>query len=343
MLGLASGLRLRFDTAMHRHAFLGLLALVPLSASFAEEPSAPFTLPHYELLPLPDSQVAFLHDGVEQTRWHFDAKYPRPFFYPFNGPSGTSLTRMGHPGAPDHDHHRSIWFANAKIDGIDFWSDNTKARIRQKHWQTYTDGDKEAIMTSQLGWFDESGTERLEQDLVAASFADEEGGAFLEFQITLRPAKGREKVDLDKNNFGFLAVRVAKSLSHRFGGGQLENSDGLKGEPAIFGKSAAWMDYSGPIATGTEAEHHAVVEGITFYDHPENPRYPTPWHVRSDGWMGAALCLNEGHTISEGSPLVLRYLLHAHSGGCDHDRATRIADLFSKRPGFGEKGLRVER
>ena len=30
---------------------------------------------------------------------------------------------MGHPGAPDHDHHRSVWFAHFKVLGIDFWGD----------------------------------------------------------------------------------------------------------------------------------------------------------------------------------------------------------------------------
>jgi len=326
---------------MRRRVLAFTLLFLTFGPSRAQERYAPSS---YELLPLPDEQVSFLHEGREVTRWHFDPKYPRPFFYPFNGPSGTSLTRMGHPGAQNHDHHRSIWFAHAKVDGIDFWSENTKARIVQKLWHAYEDGEGEGIMASSLRWLDEDGDERMEQDLVVASRPGKDGEHELEIQITLRPAAGMEKVELEKSNFGLLAVRVAKSISHHFGGGQLTNSDGATGEEAIFGKKAAWMDYSGPIVTGSGADRRVVTEGITFFDHPENPRYPTAWHVRSDGWMGASFCLDEGYTISKGAPLVLRYLLLAHSGGNDPDKAAEISKEFGNRRGFIlEKATRPHR
>ena len=324
-------------------AFLLLagLALPPLSA---EESPPAFQPVRCELLPLPDDQVSFLIDGAEATRWHFGPSAPRPFFYPFNGPSGVSLTRMGHPGAQNHDHHRSIWFAHAKVEGIDFWSENTDARIRQKYWQAYEDGDEESIMAALLGWFDGEGAERMEQELVAASRPGPDGEHFLEIQITLRPGEGREKVTLEQSNFGLLAVRVAKSLTTHFGGGQLTNSEGHTGEEAIFGKSAEWMDYSGPLVAGTAPERHVVTEGITFFDHPSNPRHPTPWHVRSDGWMGASFCLEEAFEIRRESPLVLRYLLHAHAAVVDPARASEVFDAFSRRPGFVvEKSTRPHR
>ena len=326
---------------MHLRVLALLLLLFAHAPGRAQEPYTPSAC---ELLPLPDQQVSFLNEGREVARWHFDSKYPRPFFYPFNGPSGVSLTRMGHPGAQNHDHHRSIWFAHAKVNGIDFWSENTKARIVQKLWHAYEDGEREGIMASSLGWFDEKGDERMEQDLVVASRPGKDGEHELEIQITLRPAAGREKVELEKSNFGLLAVRVAKSISQHFGGGQLTSSEGLVGEEAIFGRKAAWMDYSGPIVTGIRENRLIVTEGITFFDHPENPRYPTAWHVRSDGWMGASFCLEEGYTITKEAPLVLRYLLLAHSGDCDPDKATETLNEFGDRPGFVlEKATRPHR
>jgi len=319
-----------------------VLSLLLFAAPLAAQES--YSPPRAELLPLPDHQASFLHEGIEKTRWHFDPKYPRPFFYPFNGPSGVSLTRMGHPGAQNHDHHRSIWFAHAKVEGVDFWSENTKARIVQKYWQAYEDGDAESILASLLGWNNVEGVELLEQEMVAASRPRENGEHELEIQITLRPGAGRDPVLLEKSNFGLLAVRVAKSLSHHFGGGQLTNSEGAVGEEAVFGKPAAWMDYSGPVAAGTGPERNVVTEGIAFFDHPGNPRHPTAWHVRSDGWMGASFCLNEGFTITKDAPLVLRYLLHAHAGGADPGRAAETAAAFAARPGFlVEKATRPNR
>ncbi len=316
-------------------ALFCLLSLaLPGSTLPGQEAKPAYTPDRCELIPLPDHQVSFQIDGIETTRWHFDPKYPRPFFYPFNGPSGSALTRMGHPGAQNHDHHRSIWFAHNKVNGLDFWAENTGATIRQKFWYRYRDGNSEAIMASALGWFDATGKELMEQDLVAATIPLENGEHLLELQITMRPAAGQETVTLDKTNFGFLAVRVAKSLSQYFGGGELTNSEGAVGEEAIFGKPARWMDYSGPVTVGTGKDRRTLNEGITYFDHPENPRYPTAWHVRSDGWMGASFCLNEGFTITAGSTLTLRYLLYAHSGKCDPDKAAPIAESFGKRLGF---------
>ena len=83
---------------------------------------------------MPDNQVSLQIDGEERARWHFDAKYPRPFFYTLIGPSGDTLTRMGHPGAQNHDHHRSVWWAHAKVDGEDYWSENGGTQIRQRLW-----------------------------------------------------------------------------------------------------------------------------------------------------------------------------------------------------------------
>jgi hypothetical protein len=114
----------------------------------------------------------------------------------------------------------------------------------------------------------------------------------------------------------------------------LTNSEGQQGEESIFGKSARWMDYSGPVAAGRGPDRKAVIEGITYFDHPENPRYPTHWHVREDGWMGASFCMHEGLTITKDTPLTLRYLLHAHSGACDHAKAQSIHNSFANRPGF---------
>jgi hypothetical protein len=95
---------------------------------------------------------------------------------------------MGHPGAPNHDHHRSVWFAHHKVLGIDFWSDLTEARIRQQHWLCYQDGDKEAVIAMLLGWYDgHDSKELLQQEVVAAVLPGPDGETFLELQSTFTP------------------------------------------------------------------------------------------------------------------------------------------------------------
>ncbi|MCH8219541.1 MAG: PmoA family protein [Planctomycetes bacterium] len=46
-----------------------------------------------------------------------------------------------------------------------------------------------------------------------------------------------------------------------------------------------WMDYFGPIAVGEGPDRKPAVEGVTYFDHPANPRFPSYWHVREDGWI----------------------------------------------------------
>lgn len=284
----------------------------------------PSWFPRCQWTPLPDHQVLGTIDGVERVRWHYGSQYPRPFFYPFLGPSGRSLTRMGHPGAPNHDHHRSIWFAHHKILGIDFWADRQPSAIRQQEWLAYVDGDEEAILAVQLGWYDgHDPAPLLTQQLLAALRLGPHGETFLELQASFTPHA--EHLECGQTNFGFLAVRVAKSLSAYFGGGRIVDSEGRRGEPAIFGRRAEWVDYSGPIT----AEQ---TEGITYFDHPSNPGFPSHWHVRDDGWMGASVCYAGPLLIRRQQPLTLRYLLHAHRGDLQPDRAQAVAREFAAAP-----------
>jgi hypothetical protein len=111
-------------------------------------------------------------------------------------------------------------------------------------------------------------------------------------------------------------------MSERFGGGRLTNSEGAAGEPAIFGKPARWVDYSGQSGPGT-------VEGVAYLDHPANPRHPNAWHVRADGWMACSPCLAEGYLIPPGHPLDLRYRLVAHDGAADPALIDREWERFA--------------
>jgi len=283
--------------------------------------------PACRMVPLPGHRTAFVHRGKEVLRWHYGAEYPRPFFYPLRSAKGTRLTRMGHPGAPNHDHHRSVWFAHHKVAGVDFWGDLGKGRVKQKQWLAFEDGESEAVMAVLLGWFDGAGRELMEQEVVAAWRPGTGLGYELELQLTFRPIG--DELELEKTNFGFLAVRMAKELSGHFGNGALRDSEGRKGEKAIFSESARWVDYSGPTAAVPDGR-----EGIAYFDHPGNPNYPAHWHVREDGWMGAGFCLAKAFTLKRGSPLVLRYLLLSHSGNAGQPQLEAVAKHFASRSEF---------
>lgn len=159
-------------TYLHRFACLFLLSTVwgcwvggACVPAVAEDP--PWGIPaRCVVIPGDRHNLQVQVDGLVRTQWQFDADFPRPFFYPLTGPSGQSLTRMGHPGAPDHDHHRSVWFAHNKVNGQNFWAENKGTSIRQDQWLALEDGDSAARIAVRLGWFDADGVRLMTQEMV---------------------------------------------------------------------------------------------------------------------------------------------------------------------------------
>lgn len=287
-------------------------------------------VPRCQVIPLADSVFSFELDGRVLLQWNAAQRFSRPFFFPVYGPGQAVMTRMGHPGAPDHDHHSSIWFAHHKVLGIDFWSVHSTASIRQLGWQAMRDGMEEAVLAVRLGWFDGHDPKPLlEQELIICVSPGQSDDWTVELQSRFIPLA--ESLEFQQTNFGFLAVRVAKTISAHFGGGTITNNLGQSGESNIFAKPAAWVDYSGTVrSVGSQQQ----VAGITYFNHPNNPNSPVSWHVREDGWMGAGACLAGPLITRRDAPLLLRYLLHVHPGPVQPDQANHVWDRWSKLPIF---------
>jgi len=278
-----------------------LLALA--AAAFAE----PKPVPRMQAIPQAHAQISFQRDGVELTRYHFGDDNPRPYLFPVNGPSGRSLTRIGHPRDPvTHSHHNSVWVSHQFVNGVNFWEDRAGGpRIAHQRIERLDDGDRAAFAEALNHWIDKDGRlqmiERRRTTVQALEGA--EWLLILDLQFEAKDAA----VVLAETAFGPLGVRLAKTIGVIDGGGTIRNSEGGIDEAGCFRKPARWVDYAGPI-TATASE------GITLLDHPQNPHHPVPFHVRNDGWMGIALTFPGALTIAPGQPLHLRYALYVHTG-----------------------------
>ena len=305
---------------LHIVSIFALITL-PLSAQPHTRP-----VPDLQALPLPHHQISFDRLGIEIARYHFSPTDRRPFLYPLIGPSGRSLTRMGHPHDPEsHSHHNSVWISHHDVNGVGFWNDSSKGKILHKRIESFTDDAKTrtASIITLNHWLDE-GTNRVllhERRRTQIQLLDNnEYLVILDFQLSTPNDK---PVTLGKTPFGPLGVRMAKTIGTNDGGGVIRNSEGAVNEKDIFWKPARWIDYSGPItATATE--------GITLLDHPANPNHPTAFHVRADGWMGPSLTLSAPLTIDPGKPLRLKYALYIHSGAPTPDHLNTLWSTFSK-------------
>ena len=232
-----------------------ILAVSLGSTARAELPGKP--VPRTQVLPLPRHEASMQINGKEVTRYYFDRDQERPFLYPIVGPSGRSLTRMGHPHDPvSHSHHNSVWISHHDVEGVDFWSDRRHGVIEHQRILKYDDGDEEASIFTLNHWkVTGLGKDKNAKPQAARTLLIERR------KMTLRPlANGeslilidlqfntpdKEPVTFNQNPFGLIGVRMAKTIGIHDGGGTIRNSEGNvdeQGDNGCFRKHARWCDY----------------------------------------------------------------------------------------------------
>lgn len=299
---------------------------VPRPDSPSPQISERRTPPKIQVIPEPRLCATFLIEGRRVLG--FDgggAGMRRPFLYPVIGPSGLPLTRMGHPHDPvSHSHHNSVWISHNAVDGTDFWADNG-GTIETIHISRLEDSDDHAWLEFKAVWRNREGAPLLDENRrITLTLL---GAGLWRVDVEMELACSRAPVPLGATAFGFLGVRMAKTIGVRDGGGRILNSHGALNEAGCFRKPACWVDYSGPVNASDD-------EGITLMDHPRNLNHPVEFHVRNDGWMGASTTLRQPHLIEPGSPLRLKYGLLIHTSKTGPAEMQAEWERFSQTP-FG--------
>jgi len=208
---------------------------------------------------------------------------PRPYFYPVIGPTGVPIIRHwpmkdGPNEEHDHPHHRSLWFTHGNVNGIDFWTDGeNKGKVVHEKFVEIISGPELGIIKSQNKWVAPGG-EIVCTDTRTHRFYSRPDGQIMDFEVTIHASHG--KVTLGDTKEGSMAIRVAPTmrLEGKVANGHTINSEGLKDTDA-WGKRAVWCDYYGPV--------DGDIVGVAIFDHPDNPKHPTWWHVRPYGLFAA--------------------------------------------------------
>ena len=214
-----------------------------------------------------------------------------------------------------------MWISHNDVNGVTFWGDAGKntGRIVHQRIEKLTDGDDEASVTSLNHWIEDATKKTLlieRRKITVQPMGRGEWVLGIDLQF-----EAKAEVTLGKTPFGMIGVRMAKSIGVNDGAGTIRNSNGQVNEKEVFWKPAKWVDYSGAIVDKN-------VEGITLFDHPNNPNHPSIFHVRNDGWMGASLTFDGPRTIAPGKSLRLRYALYVHG------EAPSIATLDARWAAF---------
>jgi hypothetical protein len=268
--------------------------------------------------------------GVEPlaTYVYEDAEILRPYFKDVFAPGGIRVTRHHPPreGIDRTDHasmHPGLFLAFGDLGGADFW--RNKAKVEHVEFTVPPSvGKGRGSFTVRNRYLAEQKT--VCEETCEYTFAVQPEGYLILWDSTFQAMHSSFSFG-DQEEMG-LGVRVATSIAVTTqSGGRLLDSDGRKGEKDIWGRAAAWCDYSGWVGDR--------FAGIAVMPNPANFR-PCWWHVRDYGLMVAnpfgrrALAKGEPSQVivQPGEPFRLRYAILLHSspteGGIDIQKACRM-------------------
>jgi hypothetical protein len=247
-----------------------------------------------------------------------------PVLWPIIGPTGKPMTRAypmsREPNeSRDHPHHRSMWFGQNNVNGVNFWEKGGTI----KHREFVTVQSKPLIVTRN-DWLATDG-KKVCEDQRTFTFGTDADTRWIDFDITVKASEG--PVTFGDTKEGSFGIRVAPTIKvDARKGGKIINSEGLTNADA-WGKQAAWLDYHGPVDEQTV--------GIAILNHPSSFRFPTYWHVRTGG-LFAANPFGVGdfepgkptgaHTIPLGETMTLRYRVLLHKGD---EKEGKVAEAFA--------------
>jgi hypothetical protein len=235
----------------------------------------------------------------------------------------------------DHPHHRSLWFTHGAVNGVDFWSEARNfGKIVHAKFDEIRSG-KAGVIKSRNNWVASDGKIICTDERTLRIYAPEkEDQRVFDFEVTIHASNG--EVVFGDTKEGSMALRLNETMRLKHNKenagkptGHIVNSEGVR-DGDTWGKRAAWCDYYGPV--------NGKTVGAAILEHPQNPRYPTWWHVRDYGLFAAnpfgkhdfekLTDKNAGDfKIPAGQSATFRYRFVLHAGD---EKQAGIAELHKK-------------
>lgn len=290
---------------MIRHVLYTLFVLLSMSVVQADE----IVVDHAA-----QEHLAARHGAGALWDYHFAADDGVPYIHPLSSTNGMVLTEFA---PPDHVWHRGLWFSWKFINCANYWEFKDRktpvweGQTRTIGNETVERGSEGVAIATRISYSHDEEMVLTENRRIEAKNPDKDGAYTLDWLMTFT-ATGSEQVVLDRTppseaswgGYAGLSYRAPTGLSEH----RVLNSEGLRGRDG-HGEPARWMDFSSEGPKGAWS-------GVTIFDHPENPRHPTPWYVYTDkmAYMGPAVLFNDPLTLAPGDSFTLRYRVFVHNG-----------------------------
>ena len=284
-----------------------LLAAIP--ALIAAGPAAPFSWRQTA------DTLALLAGGKVVWQFNWNKDLAQPYFHPVCLPDGTEITALS---PPDHKHHRSLWFAWNKLNGVDYWSEpagvTEPVSVAAQPRRNFS-----ARIVMKIAYHPRAGGPAVltETRTLEISRPDSTGRYLIDWRGEF--TAGAEPVHMKGGTAGGgyagLSVRIARNTRDWV----LIDSEGRKdiaeGEFAknTHGQRAHWMDFT---LTGTDT---GTTGGIAILEHPSSFRHPAQWHnllnpKQPFGYFSPAPLWSEPYDLGAGGKLNVFYRVVVHPG-----------------------------
>ena len=258
------------------------------------------------------TSTALLNHGKVVWQFNHGPGHPKPCFHPLATLDGTVLTGFR---PSDHRWHRAGWFSFKFIDGVNYWEENKRgvaAGITETvDVKVKQNADFSAVIDLTLSYHPPGDGEVLaERRRIQIGAPDRAGDYTMDWQLLFT---ARRQLELNRTplpgqpggkaygGYAGLSLRLAKQQgSWKFLDSEARTDDS-------HAKRARWLSFSGPLPGG-----HA---GLTFFDHPSNPSFPTQWYMAPGmPYFSPAFLFDGPMQLVPGQHLSLFYRLRVHGG-----------------------------
>lgn len=253
-------------------------------------------------------QVHYGRSHLFSYRWDKS----KPYIHPLNTLSGNTLSLL----CPyDHVWHLGLFFSWKYVNGVNVWEEEADCGCARQTGMEVTAREDGVTLRSRNEWVTAAEEVLLdERRSVHAGVAD--GFYSLDFDMIFSSPQPRILLDrtdpeiLKYGGYSGLAFRPVRSM---YDNAVVENSNGQLGMETD-GAGAKWIRYAGKL----DGVNPDTTGGIALLDHPENPRYPSPFYSRDStrpfGFICTSFIFHEPYEIKNGESLRLRYRVVVHDG-----------------------------
>jgi hypothetical protein len=259
--------------------------------------------------------------GEPFTVYHFAKSQKKPYFWPVRSPRGEIITRpLEKP--KDHPHHKGLWFSVDEVNGIKFWAE--RGKIENISVEPIVTSGNPARFKVVNHWLGKDGQPLLIESTTISIFSNR----LIAYDATLTAGKSTVTFEDTKEGlFGFRMIDPLREFSitgkhpdlnanpKPTRTGSVENSEGVPGTAALWGKTSDWIDYYGNVDGKTV--------GVSIFDNPHNFRR-SRYHVRDYGLFSISPFGEHAYTngktpaapvvLKPGEKLDLHYAIYIHAG-----------------------------